>query len=462
MATSSSLLSCYILLSIFFFSLLIEKNFLVSARELAGKHHVIDVKSLLPSSSCSMPDKSTNSSRLNVVHRHGLCQSQARHDKSSHGELLRRDQARVDYIHRRTTNSNAHLNPISDSLFADVPVSVGYALASNDYIINIGLGTPTKYFSVSFDTGSDLTWTQCVPCVNCYTQKDPLYDPTQSSTFTDILCNSYYCTQLNRFGCSSTSTCLYEEVYFDYSSTNGSLIQDTLTFSSDIIHNFIYGCGHNNTGYFGQVDGLLGLGRGAVSIISQTAQLYDNVFSYCLPSGSNTIGYLLLGSSVPDVNYTPMLTNPYAPSLYFLKLIAICIGDTRIDFSPTGTVLDSGTTFSRLPPSVYSTIRNIFKNIMAEYPTAAPLFSLDTCYNLTNYPNVEVLSMSLIYDGEVIAYLDGSGIIYEATISQMCLAFAQNNDDSEVVIIGATQQRTLNVVYDVANLKIGFGSNGCK
>ncbi|KAH0457347.1 hypothetical protein IEQ34_012662 [Dendrobium chrysotoxum] len=408
-----------------------------------------------------MPDKSTSPSRLNVVHRHGLCSSRALQDKPSHAELLRRDQARVNYIHRRAANANSRHNPVGGSLFAGVPASIGHALGNHDYIVSIGLGTPTKYFSVLFDTGSDLTWTQCVPCVNCYTQKDPLYDPTQSSTFSDILCNSNYCTQLDRFGCSSTSTCLYQEVYADYSLTNGTLIQDTLTFSSDTIQNFRYGCGHNNSGYFGQVAGLLGLGRGAVSIISQTAQLYNNVFSYCLPSGSNAIGYLELGNSVPGVKYTPMLTNPNLPSYYFLKLIAISIGGTRLDFSPAGTVLDSGTTFSYLPPNAYSALRNIFRKEMTNYPMAQPYFNLDTCYDLTNYPKVEVPDIVLIYDGEVNAYLDGMGILYEVSRSQMCLAFVGNNDDSEVAIIGNVQQRRFNVVYDVGNLKIGFGSNGC-
>ncbi|XP_020681713.1 aspartyl protease family protein At5g10770-like [Dendrobium catenatum] len=402
----------------------------------------------------------TTPSRFNVVHWHGLCSSRARQDKPSHMELLRRDQARVNYIQRRVANANSLLNPVGGSLFARVPVSIILGGASG-YIINIGLGTPTKSFSVMFDTGSDLTWTQCVPCVNCYPQKNPFYDPTQSSTFTDILCNSSFCTKLDKFGCSSTSTCLYEEEYTDHSSTNGSLIQDTLTFSSDTIQNFRFGCGHNNTGDFGQADGLLGLGRGAISIISQTAQFYNKVFSYCLPSGSNEIGYLELGTSVPGVKYTPMLTNPNIPSLYFLKLIAISIAGTRLSFSPTETMLDSGASFSYLPPTIYSALRSIFRKEMTNYPMASPLFNLDTCYDLTGHSEVDAPEIVLIYDGEVTAYLDGSGILYIHSLSQACLTFAKTNEEVKVAIIGNMHQRRFNIVYDVANSRIGFGSNGC-
>ncbi|XP_020679077.1 aspartyl protease family protein At5g10770-like [Dendrobium catenatum] len=402
----------------------------------------------------------TTPSRFNVVHWHGLCSSREHKDKPSHMELLRRDQARVNYIQRRVANANARLNPVGGSLFSRVPVSIILS-GSSSYIVNIGLGTPTKSFSLMLDTGADLTWTQCVPCVNCYPQTNPLYDPTLSSTFNDILCNSNNCTELKKFGCSSKSTCLYMDEYLDHSSTNGSLIQDTLTFSSDTIHNFRFGCGHNNTGDFGQADGLLGLGRGAVSIISQTTQFYNKVFSYCLPSGSNEIGYLELGRTVPGVKYTPMLTNQNFPSLYFLKLIAISIAGIRLAFSPTETVLDSGASISYLPPTVYSALRSIFQEEMINYSMAPPLDNLDTCYDLTGHSDVGVPEIVLIYDGEVTASLDGSGILYMTSSSQACLTFAKTNDEVIVAVIGNMHQRRFNVVYDVGNSRICFGSNGC-
>ncbi|KAI0519501.1 hypothetical protein KFK09_006950 [Dendrobium nobile] len=408
----------------------------------------------------------TSPSKVKVFHRHGPCSSLAGQDKPTHVELLRQDQAYVDYIHRRAANATAHLNPIAGSLSAGYPVDIGKALGTNLYIVNIGLGTPTNSFTVAIDTGSDLTWTQCVPCDNCYTQKDPFYDPTQSSTFADIPCNSQYCIDLENFGCSSTSTCLYHEIYGDGSYTNGSFIQDTFTFSDDAIPNFRYGCGHNNSVSFGKADGVLGLGRGVVSIISQTTQLYNNVFSYCLPSGTTTIGYLELGSFGPDVEFTPMLTNQNLPSFYFLKLIAISIGGARLALSPTvftdpGTILDSGTTISRLPPTAYFALRDIFRQYMIDIPKAPPLSLLDTCYNFTNYEIVNVPSIALIYDGEVTTTLDFNGIVYMNDNSQVCLAFTANNDDSELVIIGNVQQRRFEVVYDVGNLKIGFAAKGC-
>ncbi|PKU84814.1 Protein ASPARTIC PROTEASE IN GUARD CELL 2 [Dendrobium catenatum] len=276
-----------------------------------------------------------------------------------------------------------------------------------------------------FDTGTDLTWTQCLPCINCYNQKDPFYDPTQSSTFTTIECFSNYCNQLPRFGCSPTFTCLYEQKYVSHAITKGSFIQDTLKFSDDNIQNIPFGCGHNNTGYFGRVDGLLGLGRGALSIISQTAQFYNNIFSYCLSVGGERLAI--------------------SPTI----------------FSGPGTLLDSGTPFTYLPPTAYSALRSIFREKMINYPMAPPLFKLDTCYDLSNFEQVVLPEILMIYDGEVTTNLDFSGILLVAKKSQACLSFVENKDDSNLVVIGNMQQRRFNVVYDVANLQIGFGPNGC-
>ncbi|KAE9466901.1 hypothetical protein C3L33_01187, partial [Rhododendron williamsianum] len=55
--------------------------------------------------------------------------------------------------------------------------------ASGEYLMKISIGTPRFQVLVIADTGSDLTWTQCKPCKNCYKQKAPLFDPKQSSTY---------------------------------------------------------------------------------------------------------------------------------------------------------------------------------------------------------------------------------------------------------------------------------------
>ncbi|KAG2314960.1 hypothetical protein Bca52824_018082 [Brassica carinata] len=68
-----------------------------------------------------------------------------------------------------------------------------------EYLMNISLGTPPFPIMAIADTGSDLLWTQCKPCDDCYTQDDPLFDPKASSTYKDISCSSRQCTALEMY-----------------------------------------------------------------------------------------------------------------------------------------------------------------------------------------------------------------------------------------------------------------------
>ncbi|KAM0963665.1 hypothetical protein ACFX2A_023122 [Malus domestica] len=84
------------------------------------------------------------------------------------------------------------------------------------------LGSPKKMLSLIFDTGSDLTWTQCRPCAkSCYKQKEPIFNPATSSSYVNISCSSATCSELvsgtgNTPGCAS-STCVYGIQYGDQS-----------------------------------------------------------------------------------------------------------------------------------------------------------------------------------------------------------------------------------------------------
>ncbi|KAG1364264.1 Aspartyl protease family protein [Cocos nucifera] len=400
---------------------------------------------------------------LKVAHRHGPCSPLHLKQNPDHKQILHRDQSRVNAIHARTTTKSLRANAANS-----IPDHTGDSLGTGNYIVTIGIGTPRRDRSVIFDTGSDVTWIQCEPCRSCYQQREPLFDPSQSSTYANISCSSSYCSELDLSGCTS-STCVYEVQYGDNSYTTGFLAQDTLTLtSSQVMPNFRFGCGENNDGLFGEAAGLLGLGRKKVSIVSQAFQKFGGVFSYCLPSTSSSTGYLTFGggSTSSNVKFTPMLTDPTTPTFYYLDLVAIYIGGQRLSISPTvfsnaGTIIDSGTVISRLPPAAYSALRLAFWRLMSSYKSAPAFSILDTCYDFTGYGQVSIPTVALQFGGGVTTNLDSSGILYVASESQACLAFAGNSDASDLGIIGNVQQRKLNVVYDVAKKAIGFGPNGC-
>lgn len=58
------------------------------------------------------------------------------------------------------------------------PPSQATLVGYGDFMVSMGLGSPKKELALLFGTGSDITWTQCQPCVrSCYPQKDPSSTP---------------------------------------------------------------------------------------------------------------------------------------------------------------------------------------------------------------------------------------------------------------------------------------------
>jgi hypothetical protein len=111
--------------------------------------------------------------------------------------ILDLDKERVNYIHSKLLLSNN--NKIDQKLAssANLTAKPGYLIGSANYFVIVGLGTPKRDLSLVFDTGSDLTWTQCQPCaLSCYKQQDDIFDPSMSTSYSNITCTSSDCTQI--------------------------------------------------------------------------------------------------------------------------------------------------------------------------------------------------------------------------------------------------------------------------
>ncbi|OVA04266.1 Peptidase A1 [Macleaya cordata] len=431
----------------------------------------------------------SDTSSLKIVHRQQPCSKP--HQLNEHQEttkspdqtldqFLLQDQIRVNYIQsilsKNKNNNSVELERKKDSK-ASIPANSGLPLGIGNYFVTVGFGTPKRDLSVIFDTGSDFTWIQCKPCVGfCHEQEEPIFDPIQSKTYSNITCNTTECAQLRSAtsispGCNS-STCIYGIQYGDQSYSVGYFGSEKLTLTpKDVFPKFLFGCGQKNRGLFGRTAGLVGLGRDRLSLISQTAKKYGKIFSYCLPATLNSTGYLKFGNEKRDmkskssIKFTPLLTDSRGPSFYFLDLISISVGGTKLSIQPSvfassGTIIDSGTVISRLPSSAYSVLRSNFRNSMSQYPLTQPTRLLDTCYNLSSYDAVSVPKIALYFRGGAKLDVTFSGILLGRP-EQICLAFAGNQDDKDVAIIGNRQQQTFKVLYNVARNKLGFIPGGC-
>lgn len=70
-------------------------------------------------------------------------------------------------------------------------------LLSGEFTMKITLGTPGQTFTTVMDTGSDLVWVQCTPCVRCYTQNDAKFDPTASTSYSVSSCDDALCSSVS-------------------------------------------------------------------------------------------------------------------------------------------------------------------------------------------------------------------------------------------------------------------------
>ena len=417
-------------------------------------------------------DPESNTVFVLLVHRHGPCAPTQSSDKpSSFTDRLRRNRARSKYIMSRV--SKGMMGTTRDDADVSIPTHLGSSVDSLEYVVTVGLGTPAVSQVLLIDTGSDLSWVQCKPCnsTTCYPQKDPLFDPSKSSTYAPIPCNTDACRNLTGDGyggcCTSGGAqCGFAITYGDGSQTRGVYSNETLALAPGVaVKDFHFGCGHDQGGNNDKYDGLLSLGGAPESLVMQMSSVYGGAFSYCLPALDSQAGFLALGATSGGGNassfvFTPMIREE--KTFYVVKMTGITVGGDweSIDVPPTafsgGMIIDSGTVVTQLQHTAYSALKVVFRRAMAAYPLV-PNGELDTCYNFTGYSSVTVPRVALTFSGGATIDLD----VPNGILSDDCLAFRESGPDDQAGILGNVNQRTMEVLYDVGRGRVGFRAAAC-
>ncbi|GAB4834175.1 hypothetical protein Ancab_032440 [Ancistrocladus abbreviatus] len=437
--------------------------------------------------------------------------------------LLKSSSTRSAARHRRHTRGQVSL-----------PLSPG-----SDYTLSFSLGSnPPQTLSVYMDTGSDVVWFPCSPfeCILCDGKYKPgTLSPLNVSSSTLVPCKSRACSAAHSSLPSSdlcamancplvlieTSDCAkFSCPPFYYAYGDGSLIarlhRESLTMASDsgsplILNNFTFGCAHSA---LGEPIGVAGFGRGFLSLPAQLANLspeLGNQFSYCLNSHSfdaNKIRQpspLILGRAAVDdqkqrnlgtnndgkVVYTPMLDNPKYPYFYSVGLEAVTVGVRRIPAPEElkrvdrhgngGMVVDSGTTFTMLPPELFnSVVTELDRRVSRFFKRASQLeerTGMSPCYNMDNVGNASLLvpSLALHFVGNSSVVLPRRNYFYEFLDGGDrvgkgrkvgCLMLMNGGDEAENgggpgATLGNYQQQGFEVVYDLEKRRVGFARRTC-
>ncbi|XP_057853997.1 aspartic proteinase nepenthesin-2-like [Cryptomeria japonica] len=273
---------------------------------------------------------------------------------------------------------------IAGQLDTETPLHVG----NGEFLMNVAVGTPSVSFEAIVDTGSDLIWTQCRPCRNCYTQSTLIFDPSKSSTYSRVPYTNSLCNALKRFKTGCNPDCMFNYRYGDGSETSGDLAYESFSIGSgsgSMVAGIAFGCGHDNQGRgFSQGGGLVGLGRGALSLISQLGSKVHNKFSYCLlsitDSPSQTSPLIFgEGGSLSGANTISLIKNCAIPSFWYIPVTGITLNGEAVNI-PSGTfdlqsngaggmIIDSGTTLTYPIEAAYSRVKGAIQAAIDLTPT---------------------------------------------------------------------------------------------
>lgn len=334
--------------------------------------------------------------------------------------------------------------------------------------VSLGIGSPAVNVTLVFDTTSDLLWTQCQTCLSCVAQAGDMYDPNKSETFANL-------------------TDSYNYTYSKQAFTSGYLATETFALGNVTVANITFGCGTRNQGYYDNVAGVFGVGRGGVSLLNQ---LGIDRFSYCFSSsgapGCSAVffgNYTELATDNPAAS-TPMVADPTLKSGYFVKLVGVTVGATRVNVAGASSaegggralVIDSTSPVTFLDDATYAQVKRALigqltplKEANANATAGA---GLDLCFELaaggataTTVPNV---TMTLHFDGGgsggatdlVVPPANYLAVTEDSAGGLLCLAMMPSSSNG-VPVLGSWALLDTLVLYDLAKNVVSFQPLDC-
>ncbi|KAK7334917.1 hypothetical protein VNO80_26683 [Phaseolus coccineus] len=346
-----------------------------------------------------------------------------------------------------------------------------------EYLMRFFIGTPPVERLAIADTGSDLIWVQCSPCASCFPQNTPLFQPLKSSTFVATTCASQPCTLLSPGGrhCGKSGECIYTYQYGDDSFSAGLLSTETLSFDSQggaqtvAFPNSFFGCGlYNNFTVYSsdKHSGVMGLGAGPLSLVSQIGDQIGHKFSYCLlPFSSTSTSKLKFGNEAVirgnGVVSTPMIIKPSLPTYYFLNLESVSIAEKTM---PTGStdggnvIIDSGTVLTYLEQTFYHNFAaSLQESLGVELVQDIPS-PLHFCFPYRdNFAFPEIVFQ---FSGASVS-LKPINLLHKLEGRNMLCLMIAPSPVKGISIFGSFSQFDFQVEYDLEGKKVSFHPTDC-
>ncbi|PIM99874.1 Aspartyl protease [Handroanthus impetiginosus] len=360
------------------------------------------------------------------------------------------------------------------------PVS-GNVYPKGYYYVTISIGQPPKPYFLDIDTGSDLTWLQCdAPCKKCTPSPHSLYKPNKNL----ITCLDPLCASLHGPGdhnCPAPQEqCDYQIDYADHGSSLGVLVKDSFplkfTNGSTVAPQLAFGCGYNqevlDTAHLPYTDGVLGLGSGKSSILTQLSSmgLTRNVVGHCL-SGQGG-GFLFFGD-----DFLPNSGIVWKPILSQLKYYSLGPADLQFGGRATNIkglpiVFDSGSTFTYFTSQAYEALVSLIKgDLNRKLKDAVEDKSLPVCWKGTKpFKSIrdavsyfKPLVLSFTNAKNVQFHLQPESYLIVTEHGNVCLGILNGGEVGlgNFNVIGDISLQDKLVIYDNERQQVGWAPANC-
>lgn len=348
-------------------------------------------------------------------------------------------------------------------------------LRNGYYTTRLWIGTPPQRFALIVDTGSTVTYVPCSTCKHCGKHQDPNFRPDDSETYQPVKC-TWQCNCDN-----DRKQCTYERRYAEMSTSSGVLGEDIISFGNQSElspQRAIFGCENDETGdlYSQRADGIMGLGRGDLSIMDQLVEkkVISDSFSLCYGGMGVGGGAMVLGGLTTPADMVFTHSDPVRSPYYNINLKELHVAGNRLHLNPKvfdgkhGTVLDSGTTYAYLPDPAFRAFKHaIMKetHFLKQINGPDPRYE-DICFSGAGI-DVSQLSKSfpvvdMVFENGHKLSLSPENYLFQHSKVRgaYCLGVFSNGNDPTTLLGGIVVRNTL-VIYDREHTKIGFWKTNC-
>ncbi|KAM0864717.1 hypothetical protein ACQ4PT_043747 [Festuca glaucescens] len=380
----------------------------------------------------------------------------------------------VEFIHRDSVKSPYHDPALTahDRVLAAVRRSTVRAAAlarSNhgdgavsevvsrpfEYLMAVNVGTPPTRMLAIADTGSDLVWFECEPRAAAAGAARPsaIFNPSSSSTFGHVGCNSGACHALYGTSCDASSNCHHPYV---------------------LVPNVSFGCSTSTNGTF-VVDAMVGLGAGNSSLVGQLGAhtSLGRRFSYCLvpytvKNASSALNFSDRAAVTEPGEATTALVRSEFEAYYTVELESVRIGNASFEHL-SRVIVDSGTPLTFLDKALVDPmVQELTRRIGTGFPKVpSPQEPLQLCYDVGGparrysfSKSIPDVTLYLAVFGEAVT-LKAENTFVEAQEGIMCLAVAPVTEKHPRSILGNLAQQNMHVGYNLDKGTVTFAPADC-